>query len=157
MTTYFAQNGTVYIDTGDGTETEVLAVQNCTIEVQMEANDLYGWGSIKRVASARHEAKVNVTIEYANILTEDFFKYILDPSAGATGLATGVSIADTTSHHYFKIRAVIPSSDNLYDLDILAEDVYFVNLPFTGELGEWVKMNLEGHGADVVVKQVAHQ
>lgn len=73
MTTYFAQNGTVYIDTGDGNETEVLAVQNCTIEVQMEANDLYGWSTIKRVDSARHEAKVNVTIEYANILTEDFF------------------------------------------------------------------------------------
>ena len=157
MTTYFAQNGTVSVDTGDGVETEVLAVQNCSFELQMEANDLFGWGSIKRVASARHEAKVNVTIEYANILTEDFFKHILDPSAGATALATGVSVADTTSHHYFKIHAVIPSSDNTYDLDITAEDVYFVNLPFSGELGEWVKMNLEGHGANIIVKVVARQ
>lgn len=155
MTTYFAQNGTVYIDTGDGAEIEVLAVQNCSIELQMEANDLYGWSSIKRFASARHEAKVNVTIEYANILTEDFFKYILDPNAGSTALASGVSLADTTSHHYFTIRAVIPSSDGTYDLELTAEDVYFVNLPFSGELGEWVKMNLEGHGANVTVKQTA--
>lgn len=155
MTTYFAQNGTVYIDTGDGNETEVLAVQNCTIEVQMEANDLYGWSTIKRIDSARHEAKVNVTIEYANILSEDFFKYILDPSANATALATGVSIADTTSHHFFKIHVVIPSTDGSQELDLTVEDVYFVNLPFTGELGEWVKMNLEGHGADVIVKQAS--
>lgn len=152
MSTYFAQNGTVTIDTGDGNEIEVMAVQNCSIEFQAEANDLYGWSSIKRVDSARHEAKVNVTLEYAQILTEDFFKYILNPSAGSTELATGVSIADTTSHKMFTVHVTIPSSDGSV-LDITATEVYFINLPFTGELGEWVKMNLEGHGADMIIKR----
>lgn len=156
---FFAQNGTVSVATDTSsaspTYTAVMAVQNCSFELQFEANDLYSWGTVKRVATARHEAKVNVTLEYAKILDEDFFKYILNPSAGSTALATGVSIADTTNQHMFNVKAEIPDTTGTKKMVIEATDVYFSNLPFSGDLGEWVKMNLEGHGADLKVSIVS--
>lgn len=171
---FFAQNGAVYnIDlptdfdpssTTKGweyllnsfsTAQAVAAVQNCTVETQFESNDLYAWSTVTRVDTARHEAKVSVNFEYCKFLADDWFKYILDPSSTAS-LSTGVSIADTTDLHRFAFMMKIPSTNKQKDLIVVVSDVYFTNLPLGGELGEWVRLNLEGYGANCYTKIVAH-
>lgn len=133
----------------------VAAVQNCTVETQFESNDLYSWSTVTRVDCARYEAKVNVNLEYCKFLADDWFKYILDPSSTAS-LTTGVSIADTTDLHRFALMMKIPSTNKQKDLIVVVTDVYFNSLPLGGEIGEWVRMNLEGHGANCFTKIVAH-
>ena len=161
---FFAQNGTVSVCTDttatSPTYTAVMAVQNCSFELQFEANDLYSWGTVKRVATARHEAKVTTNFEYAKVVSEDLFKYILNPhvetsqggSVTSPLLANGVSIADTTDLYRFVFKMRIPSTDGTKALTVYVTDLVFSNLPLGGELGEWVKLNLEGEGADEVIK-----
>lgn len=171
---FFAQNGAIYnidlpTDFDPSSTTKgwdylltqfqnaqaVAAVQNCTVETQFESNDLYSWSTVTRVDTARHEAKVTVNLEYCKFLADDWFKYILDPSSTAS-LSTGVSIADTTDLHRFAFMMKIPSTNKQKDLIVVVSDVYFTNLPIGGDLGEWVRLNLEGHGANCFTKVVAH-
>lgn len=179
---FFAQNGAVYAtqwttpsgwDTMTDTQkvtaleamftssvTPVMAVQNCTVEAQCETVPLWSWSTVKRVDIARHEAKVTTNFEYAKVVSEDLFKYILNPHVEtSTGgsvtsplLSNGVSIADTTDLYRFVFKMRIPSTDGTKALVVYVTDLVFSNLPLGGELGEWVKLNLEGEGADEVIK-----
>ena len=125
-------------------------VKDVEITPSAEHVNLYGWGSIKRVAVAKHSAKVAVKIGYMKLDpavtgATAFQFYILNPTASTSPSG---AMEDTNSVKLFTITAnfMFESGTNLLGT---VKDVYFPNFPLKAAEGQWVKVDMVGEGSDV--------
>ena len=128
-------------------------VKDVEITVSAEHVNLYGWGSIKRQAVAKHSAKVAVKVGFmkldpllTNTSASSFVFFILNPSAVTT--PSGL-LEDTNTVKLFNITAnfLFESGENLLGT---VKNVYFPNFPLKASEGQWLKVDMTGEGSDVV-------
>lgn len=153
QTVAFANRGKVYIAGANGTPAQwaFAAVKDVEITVSADHVPLYAWGSIFRIAVAKHQQKIAVKVgsmKFNPAVTGSspaWWGFITAPSAGATGSASG---EDTNSVKLFNIDAVFTFEDGQV-LRGKVYNVYFPNLPIRASEGQWMKLDISGEGATV--------
>lgn len=154
-TTYFANKGVLTIaGQGGATPSDQVAaiVKDVEINWQVEHVPLYGWGSIKRQAMARHSLKVAVKVGYCKFApnasgtgTPWWAFYIIAPTDGITASGT----TDTNTVKYFDIEALF-TGENGDTMQAKITNVAFTNFPMRASEGQWMKVDLDGEGDDII-------
>lgn len=147
-TTYFANKGTLTISCS-GATTTFAVVKDVEVTVSADHVPLYGWGSIKRVAVARHSAKVSVKIGAAKFGLNtgsgpSLPFWIVSPSAGAVTS----SMEDTNTVRLFTLTWKFVGED-AGTVQAVVSNVYFPNFPLKATEGQWMQLNLDGEGSDI--------
>lgn len=151
--TFFANKGVITVAGSSGSSPSVVTlavVKDVEINVSAEHVPLYGWGTIKRVAVAKHSAKVSVKIGFAKFspavsgsgASPWFPFWILNPTAG-TGALTDTNTVKTFT---VTVNLINESSENVL---ATMTDVYFPNFPMKASEGTWVRVDLTGEAADI--------
>ena len=148
----FANRGVVKIAGASGTPTayNFAVVKDLEITVSSDHVPLWGWGSIRRVAVAKHQQKVPVKVGSMKFnpggwsgASIAWWSYITDPTSGS-----GTNV-DTNSVKLFNIDAYFTFEDGQV-LHGTVYDVYFPNLPLRASEGQWIKLDMSGEGAYVL-------
>lgn len=153
----FANRGTLYIVGTTGgvpVSAAVGVIKDVELTMSSEHVPLYGWGSILRVAVAKHTHKVQVkfgAMKINNTLTATpaWWTYTHHTTSG------GGTIEDTNAVKLFDIEAVFTFEDGTY-LKGTVSSVYFPTIPFRASEGQWVKQDVTGEGKSVVWANTAH-
>jgi hypothetical protein len=150
--TFFANKGIITVESQSGNPTvlTLAVVKDVEVTTSFEHVPLYGWGSISRVAVAKHTAKVAVKIgwmKFAPAVTGSgaspwFPFWILNPTAG-----TG-TVSDTNTVKLFKVIVKFQNENGDY-LVATVDNVYFPNFPLKMTEGQWMKVDLTGEGSAV--------
>jgi hypothetical protein len=150
--TFFANKGTITVAGASGSPSVVTLAVVKDVEIVMSAEHvpLYGWGSVKRVAVAKHSAKVSVKIGFAKFspavsgsgASPWFPFWILNATAG-----TG-TLSDSNTVKTFTVTANFISEDGENLLATIA-NVYFPNFPLKMTEGTWMRVDLDGEGSDI--------
>ena len=152
-TTFFGNRGKLYlVNDPDGTpdSDEIAILKGVEVTVQAEHQELYGMGSIKRQAVARHTAKVEVKIKSAKFdpaMATGLglaYKSILDGDASGA-----LTITDTNTVALFDLRLYAKGTGETNYLKVTVSDVYFPDIPFPLPENDWVVFELSGTGSDV--------
>lgn len=150
--TFFANKGVITVAGGSGSPSSVTlaVVKDVEINCSAEHVPLYGWGTVKRIAIAKHTAKVSIKIGFAKFspavsgsgASPWFPFWIINPTAG-----TG-TLSDTNTVKTFTVTVnlVNESGENLL---ATLTDVYFPNFPLKASEGTWVRVDLDGEAADI--------
>lgn len=172
MVYYFAQNATIKAKKSDGTYETVGAAQEVSFEWNVDATDLYGFGTIKRLDAARSNLSVNVTVNFAKFgnvpsvpesgtaPTGDWFWKLIN-AAGWTQVGStqemNISTSDTSVFPMFEISGEFRPTDGDTDNYIYAtaHDVYFTSFQWGGSLGEYIMENIEGKASDITYSNTA--
>ena len=142
--------------TGSSAYTDIVGlgvVKDVEIAWSAEHMPLYGWGETTRQAVARHTEKVSVKIGWCKF----------DPTV-ATWFPMGIlrTLAATTAGTSTKTNAVrlftITAHFTMEDGTLLkgiVNNVYFPDFPIKAAEGQWLKVDLNGDGTDVVWSNTA--
>jgi hypothetical protein len=153
-TTYFANKGVLTISGAGGatpTDQVIAIVKDVEINWSAEHVPLYGWGSIKRQAMARHSMKVDVKVGYCKFAPDAsgaspwWAFYVISPSDGDTSAGT----EDTNSVMYFDIEAKF-TGENGDTFTGTVKNVAFNNFPMKASEAQWIKVDMDGQGDDIV-------
>ena len=142
--TFFANKGSIKV-TGTGNspaEFTLLVIKDVEITTSAEHVPLYGWGSIRRKAVARHTGKVGVRISHAKFLPKaaNWLMYINDPVSGSGTLTDVNTVKTFTVVVTFENEAGETLTATVYE-------VYFPNFPLKASEGTWTRVDLDGEGA----------
>lgn len=152
QTVAFANRGTVRIAGVGGTPSAqyFAVVKDVELNVSADHVPLWGWGSIFRVAVAKHQQKVQIKVGSMKFnpgvgtgASLPWWSYITDPTSGGTGNL------DTNTVKLFDIDAYFTFEDGQV-LHGTVKNVYFPSLPFRANEGQWVKLDVSGEGASVI-------
>lgn len=150
---FFANVGTLTVTpvgvTG-ATATTVAVIKDIEVDFSAEHVGLWGWGTTKRVAVARHTVKIPVKVGFASFnpdvtTTKWWAWYILHP----LGTSTMGDVSTTNTVQLFTIVANWTGSDGSTILKGTVSEVYFKNLPIKATEGQWMKVDLQGEGSTV--------
>jgi hypothetical protein len=153
-TTYFANKGVLTVTGAGGatpTDQVIAIVKDVEINWSAEHVPLYGWGSIKRQAMARHSMKVDVKIGYMKFAPDAsgaspwWAFYVISPSDADTSTGT----EDTNSVKYFDITADF-TGENGDTLSGKVTNVAFSNFPMKASEATWIKVDMDGQGDDII-------
>lgn len=147
---FFANKGEINIAGENDTPaalggTGLAVVKDIEIDASSEHVPLWGWGSIRRVAVARHSGKVSVKIGYMkfNPAASTILAYIMNPLGTSAGAMEYTNVNDVK---LFVVTFKITNEDG----DVLTgtvHDVYFPGFPMKASEGQWMKMDLSGEGS----------
>jgi len=150
-TTYFANKGTLSIVGVGGTPAAVIVaiVKDVEINWSVEHVPLYGWGSIKRQAMARHSMKVDVKVGYVKFAPDIsgatwWPMHVISPTAGSVSSGT----EDTNTVKYFDITAKF-TGENGDTFTGIVKNVAFTNFPLKASEAQWIKVDMDGQGDDI--------
>lgn len=152
-TTYFANKGTLTLTGAAGaspTGQTIAIIKDCEINMSFEHVPLFGWGSIKRQAVARHSQKVTVKVGYCKFAPDAtgaspwFAFWALSPGTGVVSAGA----LDTNSVQYFDITATF-IGENGDIMKGVVKNVAFSNFPVKASEGQWMKVDMDGEGSDV--------
>lgn len=150
QTVAFANRGVIRV-TGTGATPAAkyfAVVKDVELTVSADHVPLWGWGSIRRVAVAKHQEKVSVKIGSMKFnpaisgASIAWWSYITNPTSG------GGTDLDTNTVKTFDIDAFFTFEDGQV-LHGTVSSVYFPSLPFRANEGQWVKLDVSGEGAYV--------
>ena len=151
----FANRGTITIVGADAVPTVVTVgvVKDVDLTWSAEHVPLYGWGTIKRVAVAKHSQKVTVKVGYAKfdpVKTTGWMWHALSTcsAAGVWSASTGV-VTDTNAVKLFNIVATWTLESGV-KLAGTVSNVYFPDIPLKASEGQWVRVDMTGEGDDIV-------
>jgi hypothetical protein len=150
----FANKGTIAVNVG-GTTTGAAVlgvVKDVEITVAAEHVPLYGWGSAKRVAVAKHTMKVPVKVGYMKldpVKTTGWQFSILNPTAAdGTLLDTNtVQLFCIEGTFVFEATSVVPTAQHLH---AQINNVFFPEFPLRSTEGQWMKVEMSGEGSDII-------
>lgn len=139
--------------TSTDTDSGLGVVKDAEITWSAEHVPLYGWGSTKRQAVAKHSQKVAVKIGWVKfdpIVTTGWQFYMLGTasSAGTWSSPTGV-VTDTNAVKLFNVTALWTMEDGRKLLGTVT-NVFFPDMPLKAAEGQWVKVDMSGEGDDIV-------
>ena len=146
------KQGVVTIAGASGTPSTFAfaVVKDVEITVSADHVPLWGWGSIFRVAVAKHQQKVPVKVGSMKFnpggwagSSLAWWAYITDPVAGS-----GTNV-DTNTVKLFNIKATFTFEDGQI-LSGTVYNVYFPNLPIRASEGQWIKLDMSGEGAYIL-------
>ena len=151
----FANRGKIYIVGSDAvpTEVEIGVIKDCDLTWSAEHVPLYGWGTIKRVAVAKHSQKVTVKIGYMKfdpVKSTGWMWHALSTytEATATWSTSNGSITDTNAVKLFNIRAKWTLESGAI-LQGKVTNVYFPDIPLKASEGQWVRVDMTGEGDNI--------
>ena len=143
----FANRGTISV--GGAT---LAVVKDIEITTSAEHVNLYGWGSIRRQAVAKHSAKIAVKIGYMKFdpVISTGFQFLAWSTGGTNG-----TIFDTNTVTTYTVLAQFtfePTATVVTDQHLHASitNVYFPNFPLKMSEGQWMKVDMTGEGSDIV-------
>jgi hypothetical protein len=150
--TFFANKGTITVLGTSSTPTVITlaVVKDVEITTSFEHVPLYGWGSIKRQAVAKHSAKVSVKVGFmkfspavATGTGSPWFPFWINRPSDGTG-----TLEDTNTVKLFTVTAnfINESGENLL---ATISNVYFPNFPLKMSEGQWMRVDLDGEGNDI--------
>ena len=150
----FANKGTIAVNVG-GTSVgaPVLGVvKDVEITVSAEHVPLYGWGSIKRQAVAKHTAKVPIKIGYVKfdpIKTTGYQFSALNPTAADGTLldSNSVQLFCIEATFTFEATSLVPAGEVLH---AKVMNVFFPDFPLKASEGQWMKVDMSGEGSDII-------
>jgi hypothetical protein len=131
------------------TVTSFAVMKDLEITVGWDHVPLYGWGTVRRVAVAKHTEKVGVKVgsmkfnPNATAAALPWWSYVSNPTAG------GVTDEDTNTVKLFDVTGAFTFEDGQV-LKATIYNVYFPSIPFRGSEGQWVKLDASGEGAYVL-------
>ena len=134
--------------------TTVAAIHGWSFTLSWEVNDLYGSGSIFKIASGRHHQKVEVKLKYAKFDPAATFISSSIKGDATAGTAKKGSIYDTSMVYRFDIVGNVDAfteDDGTVgtDLTVTVNDVYLDGVPFGMQEMDWVALDLSGIGTGV--------
>ncbi len=143
---FFANKGTLKITGSNATPAQftVMIIKDIEITAGAEHVPLFGWGTIRRQAVARHTGKVGVRIGFAKFLPKaaNWLFYINDPASGSG------TLTDTNTVKTFTVVVTLDNEAAPNEtLTITVYDVYFSNFPLKAAEGQWMRVDLDGEGA----------
>lgn len=146
----FANRGVIKIagTSGGPTGQYFAVVKDVELVMSWEHVPLYGWGTIRRVAVAKHSQKIQVKIGSMKFNpgvaagSLPWWSYVSNPSSG------GTTAEDTNSVKLFDIDAYFTFEDGQV-LHGTVGSVYFPNIPFRAAEGQWIKLDVAGEGASI--------
>lgn len=144
--TYFANTGTLSI--GGNT---IAVVKDVEITMSADHVPLFGWGDVKRVAVARHSARVAVKVGFAKFgpqtsgASPGWMFSIVSPTAGSTS----GGIENTNTVKLFTVIANFTAT-NGDTFKATVSNVYFPSFPIKASEGQWMQLSMDGEGSDVV-------
>jgi hypothetical protein len=146
---YFSNAGTLTVAGSGGTPsaTAVSAIQNVKIEPRYEIAKAYGWGSILRQGAAQYNFEVDVSIEWIKwdpTKTTWLGAYFLNYTS------PDGTVEDTNTPATFSVVCTFTSATGTL-MKLTISDVIFKNMPIDAKMGEWVRVNLEGSGSNIVI------
>lgn len=147
---WFANSAELTISSG-GSDVPVGVLKEVTFTPQFEHVPLYGLGSVKRQAIAKHTFKVGIKAKYAMWDPEaDYIAWSVLKGTNTTDEQTGVddSAQYRSSVATFSISAVLYDSKRTKKVTVTTTGVYFTSIPFGLTENEWVVRELEGEGSD---------
>jgi hypothetical protein len=150
---YFAgADATLTVDT-----VAVAAIHGWSFTISKDVNDLYGSGSIFKIASAQYNLKVEVKLKYAKFDPASSYiaKTIMGDGVSGTTIYKG-SIYDTTKISRFTIVGTVDAFDEDdgsigTDLSVTVSNVYLEGVPFQMSELDWVAVDMTGIGTSVVI------
>lgn len=149
QTVAFANRGTVKIAGVGGTPAAqyFAVVKDVELTVSADHVPLFGWGSIRRVAVAKHQEKVSIKVgsmKFNPSISSSiaWWTYITAPVSGA-----GTN-EDTNVVKLFDIDAYFTFEDGQI-LHGTVSNIFFANLPFRASEGQWIKLDMSGEGSYV--------
>ena len=151
LSTFFANKGTVAVEGANGTpiSESLFVVKDVEVTVSAEHVPLFGFGSIRRQAVARHTGKVGVKIGFAKFkpASTNWLFFIADPVSGSGSLTdvNDVKLFDVVV--VFKNEAGTPPANETLTATIT--DVYFPNFPMKAAEGQWIRLDLDGEGTTI--------
>jgi len=133
---------TISVSTSGGSSVPVGALQDVEIEVSRNIEVLFGSGSIKRQDQQQTELEIGVS---ATVSSWDAaaWKDLVDWNS------TDTVITDSTDVPLFDIEAVRTDSSGA-TLTVTVEDIYFEDLPISGDKDSYVELDLNGTGKDII-------
>jgi hypothetical protein len=144
---FFSNAGVLTVTGGTGTlNTAFSAIQNVKIEPRFEISKAFGWGSIFRFGAAQYNFEVDVSIEWIkwDPTTSCWIgNYFLNTAGGGTVKNTNTPVS------FSVVVSWTNTGGTMMKLEI--SDVVFKNMPIDAKMGEWVRVNLEGSGANIVI------
>jgi hypothetical protein len=149
---YFAgADATLKVDS-----TAVAAIHGWSFTLSWEVNDLYGSGSIFKIASARYNQKVELKLKYAKFDPASSFIADTIKGDGASGTAHKGSIYDTTKVKRFSVEGTCDAfteDDSTVGTDLKATvtNVYLEGVPFQMNELDWVALDMTGIGDGVTL------
>jgi len=152
MVYYFAQNASIEAKKADGTYEVVGAVQEVSFEWNIETQELYEYGNIRRCDVARHNESVTVNCnfaKFANPTDKNEWFWSMFNGVGWQDYCNmkRVNVLNTSTTPLFKIcgefRPTDGSADAIY---VECLDIYFKKFNWGGSMGEYIIENLEGTG-----------
>jgi len=159
----FANRGTISLSSSAPSVSVTLGVvKDIEITVSAEHVNLYGWGSIKRQAVAKHSAKVAVKIGYVKFdpIKTTGWQMLAWSQTNGTTPGTAGTLVDTnyvplfTVVGLFQFEAGVSGSPAEQKLYATVSGVYFPNFPLKTAEGQWMKVDMVGEGSDVVFSNV---
>lgn len=153
---YFAgADATLTIDS-----TAVAAIHGWSFTISWEINDLYGSGSIFKIASARYNQKVEVKLKYAKFDPAASFITKTVKGDAASGTKRG-SIYDTTKVARFTMVGTVdaftedPDATGTVntgdDMTVTISNIYLEGVPFAMQELDWVAIDMTGIGDSVTI------
>lgn len=148
----FANRGKVSIAGVSGTPAAkyFAVVKDVELTVSADHVPLYGWGSIQRVAVAKHQQKVSVKIGSMKFNPDagagssiPWWSFLTNPTSG------GYTNEDTNTVKLFNIEAYFTFEDGQV-LHGTIYNLYIPSLPFRASEGQWIKLDITGEGASVL-------
>lgn len=130
--------------------TTLGVVKDVDLSWSAEHVPLYGWGLTTRQAVAKHTEKVSVKIGWMKFdptYTTWFPMAILAPaSVTPTGTTSGTNVVKLftiTAKFYMEVATPVSVMGTV-------NNVFFPDFPIKAAEGQWIKMDLNGEGSDVV-------
>lgn len=145
----------VYFAGADATLTvgsaAVAAIHGWSFTLSWDINDLYGSGSIFKIASARYNQKVEMKIKYAKF--DPASTYIADTIMGdaTAGTSHKGSIYNTSKIKRFTVEGTCDAfseDDGTIgtDIKVTITNVYLEGVPFQMNENDWIALDMTGIG-----------
>lgn len=151
--TWFGNRGLICFGRGD---TKIVSIaKDIEVTVTGEYEELYGIGSTKRQDAATHTKKVTVrfTVMKFDPASTDLW-YIINPKSASAP----VGMSDSSNVGLFDVDVYLDRdvTDDVKNVKLAVEDVYFESLPFSISENEWIGIELEGVGTDITISNTAY-
>ncbi len=138
------QDAVLNITDASDTNVPVGVLQDVEVNPEKETEELRGSGSIERQDVQQYELNISVTGTIAEWDLETW-KSIIGYNS------TDGKIEDTSDIPLFDVDVDIQSSDSDTADTIRVKDVYFPELPISGNRDDYLEMDLDGNGRTVEI------
>jgi len=140
--------GNEAVVTVDDADVDVGILQDVEISVEKEISELYGAGSRRRQDVQQTEIDVNVSAELMS-WTMDGYETLI----GTETTGTDQWIEDTSDVPTVDVKGEFTDVETSTTNTLTVKNVYFDSLPISGSRDDWVSLDIDGTGDQLIINQ----